>query len=260
MNPLNIDYVLNLYEQYRDDLLRVEESQKIIYNRKGVSKHLRHIFKRIPLALYKRLDFSRKFTVDFLPQLDDIEAEITYLRLRDTTPETVVEISPCGGWSTTWILQSLKDNKRGILYSYDMIDRAPRNIPRDLVDKNWEFFKGDITQKPNTIPEGIDYLFMDSDHSGQFAQWYVETIFPRVKHGAPVSVHDVYHANSFADHASEPCVIVKWLKDNNIRFFSPSPYFSNDLNSIIRKKRSELGLPQQIHSAQNNSIVFFNLP
>ncbi|MCD9878427.1 class I SAM-dependent methyltransferase [Streptomyces guryensis] len=38
-----------------------------------------------------------------------------------------MEIGTFLGWSTTWILQALKDNGTGHLYSYDIVDHVARN-------------------------------------------------------------------------------------------------------------------------------------
>jgi len=56
------------------------------------------------------------------PHFDDIEAEITYLLIRAFRPKTLVKISPLGGWSTSWILNAIRDNNYGTLYSYDLVD------------------------------------------------------------------------------------------------------------------------------------------
>src|SRR6478609_1544796 len=62
------------------------------------------------------------------PKLDDIEAELTYLLLRELRPAAVVEIGTFHGWSTTWILRALRDNGGGHLHSYDLVDHAVRSV------------------------------------------------------------------------------------------------------------------------------------
>jgi len=42
------------------------------------------------------------------------------------------------------------------------------------------------------MPNSIDYLLMDADHSSVFAAWYVQNIFPKLRSGALVSIHDVF--------------------------------------------------------------------
>jgi hypothetical protein len=74
-----------------------------------------------------------------IPQLDDVEAELTYLALRDHRPHTVMELGTFQGWSTTWILRALRDNGHGRLHSFDQVDavlrtgaRRPRRRPVDV--------------------------------------------------------------------------------------------------------------------------------
>jgi predicted O-methyltransferase YrrM len=102
--------------------------------------------------------------------LDDLEAEITYLLIRDRTPQVVVEMSPNTGWSTTWILSALRDNGRnGQLWSHDLHDTATKLVSQGLAQERWHFVLGDaITTVPHA-PD-FDYLFIDSDHSAQFAR------------------------------------------------------------------------------------------
>ena len=83
MEAITTDLVTDLYREHRADLARVRHEQ---------------------LRL-RRDDPAMK------AQLDDIEAEITYLLLRHARPETVVEIGTFHGWSTTWILRALRDKR-----------------------------------------------------------------------------------------------------------------------------------------------------
>ena len=82
---IDIDHIIGLYRTYAHDLDRVREQQRKLL---------------APPTSLKA-------------QLDDLEAEITYLLLREARPETVVEIGTFHGWSTTWILQALRDNGTG---------------------------------------------------------------------------------------------------------------------------------------------------
>jgi Methyltransferase domain len=80
------------------------------------------------------------------PKLDDIEAELTYLALRETRPAAVVEIGSFHGWSTTWILRALRDNGSGHLYTFDLVDHATRAVPAELAGERWTFVPGDVRE------------------------------------------------------------------------------------------------------------------
>jgi predicted O-methyltransferase YrrM len=227
---LSAPFIKALYTKYAEDLLRVRERQQAFYT--SVSDIMK-------------------------PALDDIEAEITYLLLREYRPETIVEISPYGGWSTSWILNALADNDTGQLYSFDMINLSRKIVPLELSEDRWHFIQGDIKESHTKVPESIDYLFMDSDHSAAFADWYVKTIFPKVKPGSPVSVHDIYHR---ASPLPEGEIVIDWLTKRGADYFTPSPLFSIDIFNELMSHRDSIGISTSIHSAQNNPMIFFCMP
>jgi predicted O-methyltransferase YrrM len=244
---LNIESVIDLYDKYKDDLKKVREEQRKRYSQIGLSRRI-----GLKLGLYKRRQNL------FRPQLDDIEAEITYMRLRESKPDTVVEISPCKGWSTTWVLCALRDNGRGKLYSYDLIDDSKKNIPARLSRTRWKFIKGDIKTNLDKLPEKTDYLFIDSDHSGKFAQWYIENIFSRLRSGTPVSVHDIFHSSEPDGFCGEGAIITSWLNKNKIEFFTASPFWKKDFFDAIMEKKKALSIQEPIHSSHANPMIFFN--
>ncbi len=109
MEEITTDLVTDLYREHRADLDRVRHEQRRL----------------------RRDDTAMK------AQLDDIEAEITYLLLRHARPETVIEIGTFHGWSTTWILRALRDNDRGQLHSFDLLDEVRRHVPAGSVVLRW---------------------------------------------------------------------------------------------------------------------------
>ena len=254
---MNIDFVISLYEKYIDDLRKVRAFQKELYSQKGYPWCEKYALYRAVRLLFKKARLAKPPQGGMKPQLDDIEAEITYLLIREYRPQTVVEISPCGGWSTSWILQALKDNGCGKLYSFDLIDDATKNVPFELSDGRWNFYLGDITKAVDKLPMDIDYLFVDSDHSAEFANWYIQYIFSRVKKGCPVSVHDVYHTVLPGSHGSEGEVIIEWLREKGVDYFTPSQAKNPmDFRKLMEVKR-RLGINKRIHWTQTNPMIFF---
>ncbi|MFD3498747.1 class I SAM-dependent methyltransferase [Streptomyces sp. NPDC058678] len=163
--PIDLDHIRRLYGTYAEDLDRARESQRALL---------------APPTSMKA-------------QLDDIEAEITYLLLREARPHTVVEIGTFHGWSTTWILRALRDNGTGHLHSYDIVDHVVREVPGELSEGHWTFTQGDARENLEKIPDTADFLFIDATHSASFARWYIRESFPRMRPGIPVCVHDVFH-------------------------------------------------------------------
>lgn len=254
---LSADLIHGLYRRYAADLTPVREAQRRLHARKGNSDLERIAVYRAVRDALVALGAGEALKPSLRPQLDDIEAEITYLLVRDFKPGTVVEVAPCRGWSTTWILQALRANGAGRLYSYDLVDYSTRSVPRELADGRWTFIRGDIQANLDRLPPTIDYLFVDAAHTAEFAHGYIGTLFPRLAPGTPVSVHDVFHTSDPAGHNHEGPVIVEWLGRQRIPFFTASqaraPHIYDDILSLKR----ELGIAEPIHASQRNSMIFF---
>jgi predicted O-methyltransferase YrrM len=189
-------------------------------------------------------------------QLDDIEAEITYLRIRETKPASVVEIGALHGWSTSWILHALRDNDSGHLYSFDVIENARHAIPLDLTSR-WTFTQGDVRETHTGFPPDIGYLFIDAAHTATFAKWYLSDIFTKVPPGTPTSVHDVFHGRR-AMPLSEGPVVLKWLAEHQIPYFTSARKAAPDAYERIMRTRHELGLSEPIHKGTDNPMIFFS--
>jgi predicted O-methyltransferase YrrM len=242
MDFLNTNKIVGLYGKYKDELLEV--GQKI----------------------RSFLDENHKKGMN--PQLSDIEAELTYMFLRELKPNNVVEFSPCHGYSSMWILNAMDRNNNGTLFSFDLIDDSEHYLPKDL-NKRRVFVKGDVTLQIKKFPEQIDYLFIDSDHSQKFGQWYIRTVFPLINSGTYVSVHDVAkrHPASKKLVYGEAREIVKWLDKKNIPFYSASLKWDiGDMNVSdpnarevidIYKKSEKFDEVNVYGKCQRNSAIFF---
>lgn len=225
----DLDFAVNLYTKYVSDLKQVREKMKKLYSTKNVHA-----------------------------QQGDIEIELAYLYIREFKPKIIVEMSPNFGWSTLWLLSAIKDNGFGKLYSYDLVDYAKKNVPLSLGQNRWIFIQGDIKKNLHKLPQEIDYLFVDAAHSSEFAYWYIKNIFPNLRIGAHISVHDVFKPDP-QGRLGEGRVVVNWLRQNNIRYFSPSPSNNSEIYDNIVRVKDTLGINQLIHRATFNSTVFFTL-
>lgn len=262
------ELILLLYRKYCDDLRIARKTQKRFYTRRGYGKVERYLLKRADRGKYRlwsALDIARKRLGLYdtrrprmVPQFDDIEAEITYLLIREFEPENIVEISPCGGWSTSWILRAVRDNGFGRLYSFDVVDHSTKIIPRELSEGRWVFIHGDVREKLHHLPPTIDHLFLDSDHSAEFARWYIPELFPRLDDGVPVSVHDVFHTAEPSEFMGEAAVVVEWLGRMGIPYFTASPAVNRAGNGRIVAAKKGLGLGSMIHWSEKNPAIFFS--
>ncbi len=230
--PPSVESLSLLYKRYADDLGRVRDAQRAFLQERG-----------------KKMK----------AQLDDFEAEITYLLLRELRPESVVEIGTFYGWSTMWILSALRDNGTGHLYSFDIVDNVVRNVPEQLSGDRWTFTKGDVREHMDRLPAQTDYLFIDADHGSRFAHWYIDNLFPAVPSGTPTSVHDVFHGARVKPF-SEGAVVVKWLARNGIEFFTPSHSKAPQVGGQLAAVKRELGLDTPVRESRDNPMIYFNLP
>ncbi|WP_300017171.1 class I SAM-dependent methyltransferase [Pseudonocardia sp.] len=227
---IDLDYVSTLYRTHATDLGRLIEQQRRF----------------------------RAATAAMTPQLDDIEAEITYLLLRDTRPERVMELGTFHGWSTTWILSALRDSGSGHLHSFDRIDNVVRNVPDGLADGRWTFVHGDVRERLADVPRDADYLFVDAAHTASFARWYLAELLPLVAAGAPVSVHDVHHGRRVLP-LTEGAVLMGWMRERGVTGFTASRRRAPAAFAQLVALREELGL----HGARGttrNPMLWFTMP
>ncbi|MER7901094.1 class I SAM-dependent methyltransferase [Streptomyces sp. NPDC096046] len=228
--PIDVDHVIRLYRTYADDLARARERQRALLAPPHSMK----------------------------AQLDDIEAEITYLLLREALPETVVEIGTFHGWSTTWILRALSDNGTGHLYSYDVVDHVVREVPSQLSAGRWTFTQGSAQENLEKIPDTADYLFIDAAHSASFARWYIRHLFPRMRPGIPVSVHDVFHGRRSLPF-TEGAVVLRWLAERENPYFTASRAHAPETHVRLADVKRSLSLGHPVRESRDNPMIFFTL-
>ncbi len=260
MLPIEEDYILDLYTRFLDELKEVRDSQKRIYSSysESLQRLRKHYVSRLVPPKYLARTIVRSCQMVLLdPHFDDVEAEITYLLIRASRPKTLVEISPSGGWSTSWILNGIRDNDYGKLYSYDLVDDSLKTLPSDLLTLKWVFQKGDVKKTVSGMPDKIEYLLMDADHSSDFAAWYIQNIFPKLKGGALVSIHDVFHDSEPAPPYGEGQVTTQWLQQNDINYVTAAPAKNYSFYNRITMLKRELGIQDNIHSSIANPMIFF---
>jgi predicted O-methyltransferase YrrM len=231
LQQIDLGYVSGLYREFAGDLAAVGKQQR---------------------------EFAEAMGSRMTPQLDDLEAEITYLLLRARRPAAVMELGTFHGWSTSWILSALRDNGAGHLHSFDIIDNVRRNVPAELAAGRWTFVQGDVKERLDRVPADLDHLFVDAAHTGRFAKWYLTRLFPLVPAGIPVSVHDVYHFRATLPF-HEGRVVVRWLRDRTTPFFTPSRAKARANYDALNALRDDLGLAP-VRGAGDNPMIFFTMP
>jgi|SRR6266536_5024134 predicted O-methyltransferase YrrM len=222
--------VAGLYRRYADELRAAREAQR-------------------ELLVHRTLK----------PKLDDIEAELTYLALRESRPAAVLELGSYHGWSTTWILRALRDNGSGHLYTFDLVDHATRSVPEDLAGDRWTFIPGDVRQTlPRHLPPDPGYVFVDAAHTAGFARWYTRSLFPRLRDTTPVSVHDVFHGRR-PWPVSEGGVLLGWLRERGIGYLTASAARDPELYDRLVAVKREQCLAAPVTGTRRNPMLFFQI-
>ena len=124
--------------------------------------------------------------------------KVLYLMVRHFAPDVVVEISPKRGLSTLHIALALEHNGRGRVLSFEIDYRSLRSAVASVRENGlahrvaWHYGDARIEVPRQAAGlDGLEFLFIDSDHSAEFARWYTRALFPRVRRGGIIHVDDV---------------------------------------------------------------------
>lgn len=188
--------IRDLYERYRNELVRLARCLRCKY----------HAMQRVgdPTGI------------------SDVEGELLYLMLRETKPEQVFEISPAAGWSTNYILAALTANAKGVCHSFETNRRIRGRWTEEVVRSNQvelcdqsrlKIHIGDAREKVEAVQGPVGFLFIDSCYEDWFANWYVNTLFPRVK--GTVMVEDVAFSDML-EPSSEARFMWEWLEQHRV--------------------------------------------
>jgi predicted O-methyltransferase YrrM len=227
------------------------------------------------------------------PQYDDIEGEITTLLLLFFQPKQIFEFSPSHGWSTLYMLNAIQmyqrknrasrlllsaseseseSEERVELHSYDLEDYCSDSVSAkfpSLTDPDssikWTFKTGDVRDAFETdflsADPPIDYLFIDSDHSEEFVQYYIAHLLipmlQRVREAGSyvvVSVHDCFCDGVLTHEGAE---VHNFLQLHDIPYLN----LNNDKHQAeIRAIRDEVDFSKDpIHFCNHNPSIYFIL-
>jgi predicted O-methyltransferase YrrM len=186
---------------------------------------------------------SRGYAADF----SDREAELLYLFVRHFQPTTVVEMSPCHGYSTNYILAALTHNGKGNLFSYEIMEEV-RGVPIAKVIESNLAASVERTRLNLVIGDAMradmpdyDFLFIDSNHEAWFAAAYFSKL---VSTPAVVFSHDILIRPRISDPVMpkgtflgirEQYYALQTLHANNKRLFSVAD-FANQMNDQLKSK------------------------
>jgi predicted O-methyltransferase YrrM len=140
-------------------------------------------------------DFPGPYRLGSTPAID---CETIYFLVRAMKPNVVVETGVCYGVSSAYILQALKDNDRGTLYSIDL-GNTPHEPPNDFfvplnLKSRWHLIIGDCKQAlPLLLAQlrQIDLFHHDSLHTYEHMMWEYEIAHAYLGPSGVLSSHDV---------------------------------------------------------------------
>jgi hypothetical protein len=174
----------------------------------------------------------------------------------------VVECSPHKGWSTT-IIQKAMQGRASMHRSYDIIDyerRIKKDMSRHVHPHNWEFILGDFRKTIDLEMIGeTDLLFIDSDHSLKFAEWYLdEAKLPnRARPGSVIAIHDIYPQGKEPNGFGESPYVLNWLKNQHDEYDVFWTYEASRMNPIIGKLPGRVFADHNGNAATNCSLWLY---
>ncbi len=160
--------------------------------------------------------------------LGEEESKLLYSLIRHYRPERVVETGVCNGVSSYIILEALRKNDFGMLYSIDlpevegnkedasfwegkggaaipMDSSAGWIVPANLRDR-WDLRLGNSFELlPKTLDElgGIDLFIHDSEHSYECMKFEFNTVWPYLREKGILLSDDIGWNNAFKDFTKE---------------------------------------------------------
>lgn len=180
------------------------------------------------IKLYQQ--FNQNFNLDNpksykkLASILDNKFQLLYFLIRKTKPHVVIETGVAAGESTSYILQAIKDNNRGKLYSIDLpfqwyvygnhklhVDSLPPGkmsgylIPHHL-KTHWRLIHGSTYNKlPGLMKKlgTIDIFFHDSEHSDRTMLFEYNQSWTYIKQGGLLLSDDISYTKAFDRFAKE---------------------------------------------------------
>jgi len=134
-----------------------------------------------------------------------------YILTRHLKPDVCIETGVRHGDSTVYILEALKENGNGHLYSIDIPslhlpeNKSPGWIIPESSRERWELIIGKAQDElPPLLEEveGVELFFHDSHHKYPQMSWEFDTVLPHMEDGV-IAAHDVNKNHAFLELCSQ---------------------------------------------------------
>ena len=177
-------------------------------NTEYLRNHISNFFDKLEPENYP----SKKKPYPTEYSLDDNSGLFLYMLCKTIKPDKIVETGVAYGLSSTYILQALKENGKGILYSIDSVfspwqskDMIGAAIPDELRSR-WKLVFGSSSEKLKNVLSQlnqIDVFFHDSLHTYKNMIFEFEMAWPFIiKNGFLIS-DDIGDNNAFYDFSTK---------------------------------------------------------
>ena len=163
-------------------------------------------------------------------------------------PQKILEVGVAAGASSLVILNAIRENNYGELYSIDYNEKYYRDNTKttgflvkelfpEFMDK-WQFFSGGLCANYlDYIGKDIDFCFIDTVHStpGEILDFLM--ILPYLKESAIVVLHDIaLHQNSEYRTANVNCMLYSAIKGQKLVLWEPKYIAFGNIGGIILDK------------------------
>lgn len=208
----------SLYQELLDDQIFLAEINQQItrcreYHQKGIFKH-------------QSLDGVDWFGVQRI---------LLYVIVRLKQPEIFVETGVFYGGNTAFILNALRRNNKGHLYSFDLAANEIKNqnrhhlvgdseyipdgldvgfIVHDNLKERWTLIRGNSHDELPKFNLPIDMFMHDSDHAHQFVLKEFEIVWKSLTSTAVVLADDINWSNAFFQLCVEQKLLPLIITDN----------------------------------------------
>jgi regulator of extracellular matrix RemA (YlzA/DUF370 family) len=119
-----------------------------------------------------------------------LESEVLYSLIRGQKPKNLLELGCFDGFTSLIMIRAVQTNKIPAKFiSSDLRDQS-QYMDYDDGTTSRRLIVGDSKQTIDSKIGELDFLLVDSDHTYDFAKWYCNVVFPFVKKGCFIMVHD----------------------------------------------------------------------
>lgn len=193
----------------------------------------------------------------YLKKQDDIsmtqtERNFLFNFIKKIAPRKIMEFSPFHGFSTITIAQALDKNNVDFFETHELEKENADRANFNLYESDIDFVKvitGDVFETLNREKlKEVDFLLIDSDHSGKFAEKYIAEFFPLLKNDCWVAIHDISHDEYFS--SEERKVVCDYLKKTN----SKTHFHIADLMKMYQIIDDTF-----MYSNQRNTLLFYQV-